>query len=102
MMNGKLRVAKDGRKRVMGTPRAAELLGITPDQFRRLAKRIGLQAQDWYRNPYYRSGPMCPLWASQAIERLVGSAEVAAVHEQSRHLAEAIARKRVERPRELR
>jgi hypothetical protein len=72
------------RIELVGTPTAAEMLGINPDQFRRLAKKLQLEATDYYRNPHYRSGPLCPLWDAARIRALVDSPEVAAVKERAR------------------
>jgi hypothetical protein len=64
---GKMRMREEN---LLGTPKAAELLGISPEQFRRLAKKVGLSPAGWYLNPHYRSGPPCPLWRPEDVERL--------------------------------
>jgi hypothetical protein len=72
-------------------------LGITDAQFRRLAKQLQIEPEDYYRNPHHRSGSRCPLWPPESILDLVGGAEVAAVHERSRKLQEAKKSKRQQR-----
>jgi hypothetical protein len=73
----------------LSTPRAAGLLGVTPDQFRQLAENIDLKPSAYYKNPHYRSGPECPLWPADVVRALVGGADVAAVLERARRLREA-------------
>src|SRR5262245_26997280 len=40
----------------ISTSAAAERLGLTPDQFRRLAQRAKLERVGQYKNPHYKSG----------------------------------------------
>ena len=76
------------RKQLLSTSAAAQLLGLSDAQFRRLAARQGLQPEEWYDNPYYRSAPACPLWPLEPVQALVGGPEVAAARERSRKLRE--------------
>ena len=81
------------RKQLLSTPAAAELLGITAEQFRALAKRLGWQPEDEYENPHSRRGQMCPLWAPENVRSLVGGQEIAAIKQRTARLAEAKATK---------
>lgn len=61
------------------TPQAAQLLGITSAQFRRLVNKRGLAPTDTYTNPHYRSGPDCPLWTAKDIGRLKRTNDLKAI-----------------------
>ena len=52
------------------TPEAATKLGISPDQFRRLAEKRRIEPVGSYTNPHHKSGPECPLWSARDIGRL--------------------------------
>jgi hypothetical protein len=51
----------------IGTPLASEWLGLKPEQFRRLAKKLKLRRIGEYKNRHYKSGPKCPLWAADDV-----------------------------------
>jgi hypothetical protein len=72
----------------LSTPEVAELLGITSNQFLRLAKKAGIRPAGHYTNPYYKSGPPCHLWPADAVEALVDGPEVAAAKARARRQAE--------------
>jgi hypothetical protein len=62
----------------VSTGRAADLLGISPSQFRRIAAALGLEPEAYVINPHAPGGPPCPVWALADVERAARSAEVAA------------------------
>jgi hypothetical protein len=62
---------------LLPTSAAAGMLGISPDQFRRLAERLNLEPASSYTNPHYRSGPRCPLWSPKLVQGLIGREELA-------------------------
>ena len=92
---------KSRSDQLLSTPAAAERLKIKPAQFRRLADKLGLGPEDWYKNPHYRSGPLCPLWKPDDVDRLVGGPEIAALRARSHKYREARKRKPKERRRML-
>jgi hypothetical protein len=55
------------RRELLGTPTASAWCGISPPQFRKLARQLQLEPENWHANPHYSSGPSCPLWAPEAI-----------------------------------
>src|SRR4051812_38796100 len=81
------------RKQLLSTAAAAKLLGISVDQFLRVAKGRRTRPEAWYPSPH-RSGQRCRLWPPEAIRALVGGPEVAAAQERSRKLRDrALARR---------
>jgi hypothetical protein len=74
------------RKDNISISAGAELLGITPAQFRRLMERRKIEPTDWYTNPNHRSGPPCPLWPIRRVRALVGKPAVEEVRERSQKL----------------
>jgi hypothetical protein len=69
---------KDG---LISTAAAAEKLGITDAQFRRIAGARGIEADGTYTNPHYRSGPPASLWSSRTLARLARTKDVAEARE---------------------
>ncbi|MCC7542404.1 MAG: hypothetical protein IT379_39665 [Deltaproteobacteria bacterium] len=90
------------RKLLLPTPVAAERLGLTASQFRKLATDLALKPESWYRNPNHLTGPECPLWPPEPIAALVAGPEVTAVLERSRRAKEARALKPEKRRAEFR
>src|ERR1700689_4535119 len=80
---------------------AANLLGITPVQFRRMAKQKGLIPSGWYKNPNYRTGPQCPLWPEKRIKRLIGTKAVTEIGEKAKKRREVVAAKTIHRQADL-
>lgn len=50
--------------------KAAETLGISATKFRSLAKQRHLEPKGSYSNPYFLSGPPCPLWDPKDVRRI--------------------------------
>ncbi len=63
----KRRVIKTKQKYSSHT--AAELLGISISQFRRLAEQ-NITPAAWYENPHYKCAGECPLWAGADVRKL--------------------------------
>lgn len=64
---------------LLATREASAELGLTSTQFLKLTKQVNMTAAGWYVNPYYRSGPKCPLWAKEDLVKLKGTPELAAL-----------------------
>jgi hypothetical protein len=62
------------RRELLGTPTAAEWLGITPAEFRRLARESLIVPEATHQNEHHRTGPPCPLWAPEDILAILPSA----------------------------
>lgn len=88
---------RERRETLLPSRTAGERLGLTPAQFLRLAKKLGVQPEGWYQNPHYRSGPDCPLWPPEVVEKLAGSAEVQSLLDRSQKIKEGRERKAAER-----
>jgi hypothetical protein len=86
----------------IGTPRAAQLLGITPAQFRTLMSRLKIKPLDYYANPHYRSAAPCPLWSEPRVRALLGRPALAAAKQAAARCKEGRARKPAERAARLR
>jgi hypothetical protein len=57
-------------KPMLTTLAAAEDLGITLAQFDRFVKRLGIEPDDTYQNPYYRSAQPARLWSRRTLAAL--------------------------------
>ena len=49
---------------------AADKIGLSVAQFRRIVCKLKIEPVDFYKNPHYRSGPLCPLWSPEQIRKL--------------------------------
>jgi hypothetical protein len=58
------------------TSQAAYELGLSAEQFRRIAKKYKIEPNDFCTNPRYPAGPRLLLWASDRID-LIGATEEA-------------------------
>lgn len=85
------------KKNLLSTPAAAAELGITADQFRRIAKQRNIAPADDYPNPHHRSGPRCPLWSRQQLGRIRRTNAYRQTLDRKRPDPEAAQRKRFER-----
>lgn len=81
------------------TPEAADSLGITPAQFRRLAKKRQLIPSGYYTNPHYRSGPECPKWSAKDLGRLKRTKDLQSIYNRATPDPESAKRKRLGRLR---
>ena len=52
------------------TNEAADKIGLSAPQFRRIVGKLIIEPVEFYKNPHYRSGPLCPLWSSEQIRKL--------------------------------
>ena len=52
------------------TNEAADKIGLSAPQFRRIVGKLKIEPVEFYKNPHYRSGPLCPLWSSEQIRKL--------------------------------
>ena len=63
---GKIHVECD----MMPAPRAADLLGVSVSQFRRLIVELEIGSDEEFKNPHYKSGPPMMLYAQPKIAAL--------------------------------
>lgn len=61
----------------VSSSRAADMLGVSAAQFRRIAAELGVEPDGYVDNPHAPGGPSVPVWAVGDVERMRGSAEVA-------------------------
>lgn len=59
------------------TGRAADLLGISDAQFRRIAEAAHLKPVDYVTNPHNPAGALCPVWSPSVVDALRDSPDVA-------------------------
>ena len=60
----------------ISTAAAANRLGVTIPQFRRLVHRKSIRPVAGYPNPHYQSGPQAHLWGLEDLDRLACDADV--------------------------
>jgi hypothetical protein len=82
MADDALKTARDNLI-LLRTAAAAAVLGLSPDQFRRLSRRLKLTPAGHYRTGNHLRVPL-PLWDPVLIRGLAGGPEVAAVKERAR------------------
>jgi hypothetical protein len=87
------------RDSLLTTTEAAEILGITDSQFRRLATRLDLKPGGTYPHPAY--GNQCYLWQTEPVRALIGGSEVLAIQQGPLNRAKARARNAEERRHSL-
>jgi hypothetical protein len=58
------------KNKLITTPDAAQQLGISVAQFRRIIEKRDMQPAGTYTNPHYRSGPRGLLWSPKQIGNL--------------------------------
>jgi len=74
----KMKKKDDG---LVSTAAAAQKLGISDAQFRRIVTARGIEPDDTYANPHYKSGPPANLWSRRTVARLARTKDVVKARE---------------------